>query len=625
MQQETRSASQDEQTGDTNQAASFAAIVSDDALVKSLASQGYHQPTNIQRRAVPALVGGRDAILVAARGSGKTLAYAIATTVSGRAREGKVVVISGSADHAKRAQEKFALVGIQAQILCDEAPSANVVIGQVDQVLPALQEGVIAPASVTTVVLDELGDALAPHTMSSADTILQLLDEAGANPQTIVVGKAMSFTLAGLTRRHLENPEQIDATSDGESGAEATHNYYEVGGDLMAKPNVLGDIIEVEAAATIVVFCNSPSDADFVEVMLKKRSIASRKLIGNIPPFKVARALDEVRSGEVRVLIVTDVSAKTLEIEDFDLVLNYSIPSDPEVYIHRLGRSGRGGKQHRIISLVGPLDITNFHYLKKFVEFEFVKSDPPGRESLGALQLKSLEQKAIQSNLGSDEQMRTMVEFVLESEHRDALVAYLLHQTLTAQSKGSHESRRGDQQGRRNRRGRDEQQHEQGGEEYAAEQSGRSRRRRGGRDAHEEGAEPRVREERAPAPPPRRSVRMYVGVGAKGGFSEQEMLRMMEEAGLPKEHLTRVQIRPAYAFADFPEEVASDVSEKLANATLSNGQKLLLERATLLNEPRQEISEQAVPAELLGEHAANGANGANEEGEAAEQEAAQPQ
>lgn len=226
--------------------------------------------------------------------------------------------------------------------------------------------------------------------------------------------------------------EQSEATAA--SSAEkvhVNHVYYEIANDLLSKPTALCDILESEGVPSTVVFCNSPSDTDLVEVMLKKRGISAKKLVGHLPPAKVVDAVKQAQRGELAVLVVTDIAARSIEVEDLDLIVNYSVPSDPEIYIHRMGRSGNAGKRHTVFSFVSPLDIGNFHYIKKFVETPFKQADLPTKESMAGIKLKNLSLVAERQALHNDAGLLDLVKQVLGSSTKESLIAMLLHNTLT--------------------------------------------------------------------------------------------------------------------------------------------------------------------------------------------------
>lgn len=209
------------------------------------------------------------------------------------------------------------------------------------------------------------------------------------------------------------------------------HIYYEVGTSLLAKPQALCDLVELETGHSCLVYCNSPSDADFADVILKKRGISSLKLIGYVPQIKLSKATQQLQKKEVQVLVLTDVAARGLPLEEFEVVINYSVPTDPEIYFHRYASESEALKTQKVVSLVAALDISNFHYLKKLGKLEFVQGTLPTPESLFVKKFDALRAQSIEKGLIADPSLATLVDNVLGDANARDIVALLLHNTLS--------------------------------------------------------------------------------------------------------------------------------------------------------------------------------------------------
>lgn len=481
----------------------------------------------------------------------------------------------------------------------------------------------------------------------------------------------------------------MQAQSETTGGVETKHFYYEVSGDLLAKPNALCEALEAAGAQASVIFCNSPSDADLVDVLLKKRGMKSQKLIGNVPPMVASRALRELKSGELNALVVTDIASREIDVEQLELVVNYSMPSDPEVYLHRSSRSGPTNKLAKVISLISPLDIANFHYLKKFVDFEFHLLTPPTKEQLLSLKVKQMQREAASAMVLNDPRLKELTAEILADSGKEEIVALLLRNTLdvlpglkaaaedrsmrSAQpshgegfdeersfeqgSGGGRERRRGGRDdrggrdgrggrggrddrggrgGRDDRGGRGGQRNGSGYRQDLAEREGfgpgdqaefdesagpgngdgwdnrrargedggdRSRgqgRDRGGRRGErggrgrndrnfDEGRSDRG-EQREQQPPAPRDVRLYIGHGNRQGFNEQKFIDLLaKHAELTPEQVRRFSLRDCYSFADFSNELADTVCEKLNEVPVDGDGKLFIRRAIALGTPRDEM------------------------------------
>jgi ATP-dependent RNA helicase DeaD len=208
------------------------------------------------------------------------------------------------------------------------------------------------------------------------------------------------------------------------------HIYYEVGTSLLAKPQALCDLVELESGHSCVVFCNSPSDADFADVILKKRGLASLKLIGYVPQIKLSKAIQQLQKKEITALVLTDVAARGVPLEEFDVVINYSIPADPEVYFHRFAAEGET-KTKKVVSLVSAMDLTNFHFLKKLGKAEFVQAELPTPDQLFASKFNSLREQALERAEAGETGLAELAQTVLGDEKAKEIVSFLLNNTLT--------------------------------------------------------------------------------------------------------------------------------------------------------------------------------------------------
>ena len=439
--------------------------------------------------------------------------------------------------------------------------------------------------------------------------------------------------------------EQITSGADNSVAANVTHAYYEIGTDLLSKPNALCDVLESLCPKRAIVFCNNPSDTDFVELLLKKRGLGAAKLIGNVPPARLERVMQQLEEGSISVLVVTDVAARSLKVAHFDLLLNYSVHSDPEIYLERAGDNSKGAIDRQVVSLVSPLDQTHFQYIVKIMEFAIEKRELPQQSDLQAARLQRLATIAKDRGLESDDRLQTLAKQVIERKDKLAIITLLLHNTMDVipslqanierqqdysedEDEGpnfnradANQSRGGDRRGGRNNRGRDDRGREgrgggdsgnrggRGGrdggyrsaggdrDDYRGGDRGRGDRHRGGdrnRDGNgggrrrddgdgDEGSRGRGRQ----GPPPIRDQRFYIGHGSRDGFSEAQFNQIVKEhCQLESEQVKRFHMRPAYSFVDVSSEVAESFLESVRGAELDGGKSFFIRKATTITTAR---------------------------------------
>lgn len=337
--------------------------------------------------------------------------------------------------------------------------------------------------------------------------------------------------------------------------AQVNHIYYEIESDLLAKPNALADIVITDDKPTLV-FCNQPSEADLVEVVLNKRQVSSRKLIGRVPADKVAAYVKQALNGEVSVLIVTDVSARDMDVRRFDRVINYAIHEDPEIYLHRFSASAAtdNARLTDVLSLISPLDHGNFHYLKKVIDFDIAQGTLPAGEDIAKAQFAGFIEEAKNCSYPESlsDNLVSMIAMIKESEDFEAILKYLVHSTcfvlpelkVKSQPKVRHDN-------------------------YSDRKN----------DSYED-RESSILKRNIPR---KEYVRFYVGQGSAHGFNQTELATLMKDAAnFPEEHIFQYTDRGSYSFVDVLKENSAGLVDILDNCKIEKGGNLVFKKAALI-------------------------------------------
>ena len=365
----------------------------------------------------------------------------------------------------------------------------------------------------------------------------------------------------------------------------AKHYFCETGLEVLDKLNALVDFIESEGFPKTLVFCNMPSDTDLVEAMLRKKGIAARKLIGNVHPQKIAQSMSLISSKSLTAVIATDIAARNLDSGEFDLVINYSVHSDPEIYIDRTATAS--GCLKKVISLVGPLDRTNFHYLKKVVENNIEKIDLPEKKNSFQSRLNLLIANAEKNAANISDSAKEIASLIFAHTEKESLLYYLVNSYLNYGIQGELDSllnsyQEDDRQsGSRFRRGRGD--------------------RRQGRDDFEEKLERASRSVNATTLI--RTTRVYLGKGKENGLKEEKILSFIKE-NLPDVTCERMSLRHSYSFLDFEEKSSASFIDAVKEQKPFGD--IVIEKAITINhrkdkdekgrEAAEEIGSEIVPA-----------------------------
>ncbi|MCB0329374.1 MAG: DEAD/DEAH box helicase [Bdellovibrionales bacterium] len=407
-----------------------------------------------------------------------------------------------------------------------------------------------------------------------------------ANQRLCFAAESVPLTLNAAITRHIRTEGFINVNLEKEQEVQLSHEYYEVGHELLAKPEALATLLETEAGIRAIVFCNSPSDTDLLEVMLKKKGLKAKKLIGNVPDRAIHTTMENVREGEISILVLTDVSGRGFPVEEFDIIVHYAAPEDPEIYLHRLGQPDGASRLKRVVSLVGSMDLGNFHFLKKVVEFDFQQRSLPSAEDIAKARFGRFQQDAVAFST-SDEELLEYAKLVEESDDRKAFILYLLNQALRklpeaesagGRSKGGRRDRddrsRGDHRDHRDGRGSRGGDYEDEGRDY----SDRGSSRHDKQDRHE----------RPKPKPTRKDIRFYVGHGLANGLSEEKFVALVKETmGDEAPELKRSCLRDKYSFFDFEQAVADEVFDAMQEAQYE-GESLVFQKAAILSVPLDE-------------------------------------
>jgi ATP-dependent RNA helicase DeaD len=411
-----------------------------------------------------------------------------------------------------------------------------------------------------------------------------------------------------------------------------SHVYYEVGSELLAKPTALTQLIEGSDAKTTIVFCNSASDTDLVEVLLKKRGVAAQKLIGSVSPEKIAKTVEQLQHGEITTIVATDASAKNIPIDSFNLLISYASPTDGDTYKNRYASTDELSNLTTIATLVSPNDAANFEIVQQALEGKIVKADLPTADTLQKAKLNRLKAQA-QTKIGAEEKYKALIEAILGDKDKGAVIGYLLSNTLevlpalqSSQARdedqyddeddvqpnfnGSSHDRGGNRYGggRGDRRGGDR--GDRGGRGGRGDRNNRGGRRQGFHDAPEDSEaslqakEAMARNKKRAFTPPLKEARIYLGKGSAAGISESKIKQMVQEqASLAESDVRRVIVRKNYAFFDVLESQADDLISKM------DGASLMAKKATVISTQIREREEDADIAPTLQEATAQASGG----------------
>ncbi len=349
----------------------FASLGLSDALVAAVAALGYEEPTPIQREAIPLLLDGKDVLGMAGTGTGKTAAFALPMIellsrkgAKSLAPRGLVLVPTRElAMQVAEALHKYARgTDLAVAPLYGGAPmdvqiralrrGVSIVVATPGRALDHLRRHTLDLRAVRVVVLDEADEMI---DMGFAEDIESILANAPEERQTALFAATMAPRLESIANTHLTDPVRVAIAKEKRAAGKLPRIRqvaYLV--PRNQKTAALGRILDVETPTSAIVFCRTRTEVDELTDTLAAHGYGAKALHGGMEQKARDRVMQMFRSGQADVLVATDVAARGLDIDHVSHVVNYDLPMSPEVYVHRIGRTGRAGREGMAISLVDP-------------------------------------------------------------------------------------------------------------------------------------------------------------------------------------------------------------------------------------------------------------------------------
>lgn len=559
---------------------SFDRLPLSDELRRALGDMGYVEPTPVQLAVYEPAVSGRDVVVQARTGTGKTAAFGIPIIdrlVRRSARGVQALVLCPTRELALQVTRELEQLGthrkvtpvaiyggasMSVQVDALERGAA-VVVGTPGRVLDHLKRGTLDPASVRVLVLDESDEMLS---MGFEKELTAILDRLPAERQTLLFSATLPADIERIVRTRLKQPEFVLLSGDHVGALGIDHYVYLVQTD---KLGALVSVLEVEDPESALVFCNTREQTEVVATALQRHGFGAAWLNGDLPQSEREKVMAATRAGELRFLVATDVAARGIDVSHLTHVINYDFPQVAEGYVHRTGRTGRAGRIGTAISLltaqdVGPLYLLRLTYGIRPVERHL----PTEGEQRTRMETDVVDELARTfAPRGQAPEHRSLARRLLSHDDGEAIVAGMLREILGAQPGLSEQS------AARRRAGaarvtppatRVEPEPQSAPPARLAERVDE----RAGSDGEQE---ERSGCERPPSPPAAQDtanfVELYVNVGRKEGIRPRDLKALLhDDGGLPHEQVGRLRIRDRCAFV----EVAPEVVER-AIALLERG------------------------------------------------------
>ena len=355
----------------------FSSLNLSPALQENLTSLGYLQMTPIQAQSLPLVLEGKDLIAKAKTGSGKTAAFALGllSRLNVNRVDVQALVLCPTRELADQVAQEIrrlarALPNVKLVTLCGGTPTApqsatlsfgaHIAVGTPGRILKHLEQGTLELSSLETLVLDEADRML---DMGFGEDINKVISYAPERRQTLLFSATYPEGIAQMSRGVQRNPVEVSVESLHE-GSAIEQKLYEV--PAGQRLDALTWLLSHYQPSSCVVFCNTKRACNDVADHLAAKGFSALALNGDLEQRERDQVLVRFANGSATILVATDVAARGLDIKELGAVINYELTYDPEVHVHRIGRTGRAGQQGLALSLYQPSEAQRVNLIEEY-------------------------------------------------------------------------------------------------------------------------------------------------------------------------------------------------------------------------------------------------------------------
>ncbi len=362
-------------------------------LRRAIAERGYTNPTPVQARAFKPASEGRDLIVRSKTGTGKTTAFGmpVIERIPVGTRTVKALVMCPTRELAMQVQQELeslakyrdirvtAIYGGASMKQQEDALDAGsaIIVGTPGRVHDHIRRGNLKLDTAAVAVLDEADEML---NQGFYEEVTRILDFMPKTRQVLLFSATVPEDIQRLIAKYTTNAETLLLSGDVYTVDHITHVRYDLS-DAYPKPRNLLYVLEMEDPDNAIIFCNTRDDTELVTAVLNRNGLDAELLNGDLPQKERERVMAKIKRGEVAFMVATDLAARGIDISDLGHVINYSLPEDPAVYLHRVGRTGRIGKTGTALNLCSGKELASLTALERKYGIKFEKRQMPNAEA----------------------------------------------------------------------------------------------------------------------------------------------------------------------------------------------------------------------------------------------------
>jgi ATP-dependent RNA helicase DeaD len=573
---------------------SFSDLALSEPVLRALADVGYESPSPIQAQTIPLILAGRDLLGQAQTGTGKTAAFALPalTKIDLTRHEPQVLVLVPTRELALQVSEAFLryaahLKGFHVLPIYggqSYQPQLNalrrgvhVVVGTPGRVIDHMNRGTLKLSGLTLLVLDEADEMLR---MGFVDAVESILEQTPPQRQVALFSATLPAPIRRIAAKHLRNPAEITIKSKTTTATNIRQRYWVVSG--MHKLDALTRILEAETFDGMLVFTRTKQSTVELAEKLEARGFAA-PLNGDIPQAQRERTVARLKAGQVDILVATDVAARGLDVERIGHVVNYDVPYDTESYVHRIGRTGRAGRNGEAILFIAPRERNMLRAIERATRQTIEPMNLPSVDAVNSLRINKFKQRVNETVAKGEGALYRPVLEQLEAETGLPLID--IAAALASLSQGATPLLLAPQP-KRSETGHERPDRERPRRDAPDTRNETDRQRPSERSRpSEREREPELRSDSREAAPRRKSgpaqmETFRLEVGSVHGIKPGNIVgAIANESGIEGVHIGRVDIREDHSYVDLPEGMPKQVFKDLQKVRVA-GRELRLSRVT---------------------------------------------
>jgi len=547
-------------------------------VLEAVREQGYETPSAIQAESIPPILEGKDILGQAQTGTGKTAAFALPllsrididqhlpqVLVLTPTRELAIQVADAFKTYAKhlRGVNILPIYGGQSYDiqLRQLKRGVHVVVGTPGRVMDHIRRKTLKLENLKALVLDEADEMLR---MGFIDDVEWVLEHTPDQHQTALFSATMPNVIKKVSNKYLNNPVHIKVTGKTTTAKTIHQRYIQVNG--YHKLDALTRILEMEKFDAMLVFVRTKNNTVELAEKLSQRGYAAEALNGDIPQNQRERIVDRLKKGQLDILIATDVVARGLDVQRISHVMNYDVPHDTESYVHRIGRTGRAGREGDAILFLTPRERYMLRSIERATHQQINRMELPSVDDINAQRIQGFKQK-ITDTLASPEiefYQKLINDYQTETDFDPNNIAAAL--ALIAQGKAPFLLTEVQQRQKRERQNNSRDQRSD-----SRDRGGRGNDRRPSNRGDSRRADKKVIMDAQPLKdhPAIDMVRYRLDVGRKDKVKPGNIVgAIANEAGLESKYIGSIEIYDAFSTIDLPDGMPPEVFQSLENTRI---------------------------------------------------------